>query len=98
MTPMKIVQFSRLPISLIQLNQTSSTPLTLDVQFQMTAPPSSVNDNHSIKIKNNSRMAIMLSGPSFRLTFVFSINSLILSGVPLTSFHLAIVIRNGKIV
>ena len=31
----------------------------------------------------------MLSGYSFRVAFVFSINSLILSGFPLTSFHLA---------
>ena len=31
----------------------------------------------------------MLSGPSFTSTFVFSINSLILSGFPLTSLHLA---------
>ena len=31
----------------------------------------------------------MLSCLSFRLVFVFSINSLILSGFPLTSFHLA---------
>ena len=31
----------------------------------------------------------MLSGPSFRSAFVFSINSLILSGFPLISFHLA---------
>ena len=31
----------------------------------------------------------MLLGPSFRLAFVFSINLLILSGFPLTSFHLA---------
>ena len=31
----------------------------------------------------------MLSSPSLRSTFVFSINSLILSGFPLTSFHLA---------
>ena len=30
----------------------------------------------------------MLSGRFFRLVFVFSINSLILSGFPLTSFHL----------
>ena len=30
----------------------------------------------------------MLSGPSFRSAFVLSINSLILSGFPLTSFHL----------
>ena len=31
----------------------------------------------------------MLSGPSFRSAFVFSINSLILPGFPLTSFNLA---------
>ena len=31
----------------------------------------------------------MLPGPSFRSAFVFSINLLILSGFPLTSFHLA---------
>ena len=31
----------------------------------------------------------MLSSPSFRSAFLFSINSLILSGFPLTSFHLA---------
>ena len=31
----------------------------------------------------------MLSGPSFRSAFIFSINSLILSGFPLTSFLLA---------
>ena len=30
----------------------------------------------------------MLSGPSFRSAFVFSVNSLILSGFPLASFHL----------
>ena len=31
----------------------------------------------------------MLSGPSFRLAFVFSINSYILPGFPLTFFYLA---------
>ena len=31
----------------------------------------------------------MLSSPSFRLTFVFSVNSLILSGFPLASCYLA---------
>ena len=31
----------------------------------------------------------MLSGPSCMLVFVFSINSLILSGFPLNYFHLA---------
>ena len=31
----------------------------------------------------------MLLGPFFRVAFVLSINSLIVSGFPLTSFHLA---------
>ena len=31
----------------------------------------------------------MLPGPSFRSVFVFSINSLMVCGFPLTSFHLA---------
>ena len=31
----------------------------------------------------------MLSGPSFRSTFAFSITSLTLSGFPVTYFHLA---------
>ena len=31
----------------------------------------------------------MLLYPSYRSAFVFSVNSLILSGLPLTSFHLA---------
>ena len=31
----------------------------------------------------------MLSSPSFRSAFVFSINPLVLSGFPLTFFHLA---------
>ena len=30
----------------------------------------------------------MLSGPSFMSAFIFSVNSLILSSFPLTSFHL----------
>ena len=34
-------------------------------------------------------MTIMLSGPFFMLPFLFNINSVILSGFPLTSFHLA---------
>ena len=33
----------------------------------------------------------MLSDPFFKLTFVFSINSIILPGFPLTSFYLSIV-------
>ena len=67
--------------------QSSSTSLTLDVQFQTNhLPPSllSLNDNQSIQ-----GWLFMLSSPSFKSAFVFSINSLILCSFPLTSFHLA---------
>ena len=49
---------------------------------------SSPNNNESIKRKSNDG-CYMLSSLFFRSTLVFSINSLILSGFPLTSFHLA---------
>ena len=55
--------------------QTSSTSLTLDVQSPPS--PASPNDNQAIERKHNPRM-----------TFLFSINSLILCGFPLISFHL----------
>ena len=85
--PWKLSNFQD-PLPPLSINvQNSSIPLTLDVQFQ-TNPPSS-NDNQSIKRKHNPRMTIMLPGPSFRSAFVFSINSLILPGFPLTSFDLA---------
>ena len=65
------------------------TPLTLDIQFQMNIPLPSPNNNQPIKRKQSKDQYYMLSGPSFRLLFVFSINSLIFPGFPLTSFHLA---------
>ena len=61
----------------------------LDFRRPISNNPASSNDNLSVRRKHNPRMTIMLPGPSFRSTFVFSINSLILSGFPLTSFHLA---------
>ena len=86
MTSMKIVQFSRLPTPLSIYVQNSSTLRTLDVHFQMN--PLSPNDNQSIKRKHNPKdHYFILSGSFFRSTFV-SINSLTLSGFPLTSFHL----------
>ena len=88
MLPMKIDQFSRPPTPPLSIYiQNSSNPLALDVQFQ-TIPPSSPKDNQSIKKIYNPSMTIMLSGSSCRSAFVFSINSLILSDFPLTSFHL----------
>ena len=66
--------------------QNSSTPLTLDVQFQTNPHLQMI----TIQLKENiiQGWLFMLSGPSFRSPFVFSINSFILSGFPLTSFHL----------
>ena len=53
--------------------RSSSTPLTLDVQFQ-TNPPRSPNDNQSIKRKHNPRMTIICfqTFPSGRLSFSVS--------------------------
>ena len=87
MMSMKIVQFPKPLPPLSIYVQNSSTPLTLDVQFQTNTPPtiSSPNNNQSFKRKHNPRMTIICS----RSAFVFSINSLILSGFPVTSFYLA---------
>ena len=78
--PLAVMQTPHPPLFIFVQN--SSTPLTLDVQFQ-TNPPfpkeNIIQRWHSY----------MLSGPSFRSAFVFSINSLALSGLPLTSYHLA---------
>ena len=88
--PWKLSSFQDLsPPSSIYVHN-SSTPLTSDVQFQT---------NSLLQMITNPRMTIiyiiqgwllyMLSGPSFRTAFVFSINSLILYGFLLTFFHLA---------
>ena len=73
---MKIVQFSRPPTLLSIYVQNSSTPLTLDIQFQTNHSPSP-NDNQSIKRKHNPRMTIICYQvlPSDQLSFdFFSIN------------------------
>ena len=94
MTSMKIVQFSRPP-------HPPPTPLSRHVPWTsnnfkqiIPRPPlgprvRSPNDNQLIKRKHNPRMNIMLSEFSFKSAFVFSISSLILSGFPMASFHLA---------
>ena len=63
------------PIPLSSYVQNSSTPLTLNVQ--------------QINKKQSNDGYYIWSGLSFRLAFVLSINSLILSGFPMTSFYLA---------
>ena len=76
-----VVQYSRPLTSFVLLRpKFFPSPMALDVKFQTKSPPSP-ND----KPKDDS---YMLSGPSFRSAFIFSINLLILSGFPSASFHL----------
>ena len=84
-TSMKIFRFQDNPLPFSNYVQNSPWPWTSDFK---EAPPSP-NNNQSVKRKNNPRMTIMLSGLSFRSTFVYNINSLVFSGFPFTSFHLA---------
>ena len=95
MTSMKIVQFLRPPPPPLSICvQNSTTPLSLDVQFKLNPPsPRQVLTN---QWKENTIQEWVLYVPSFRLLFVFSINSLISSGFPffclaflLNSFHRA---------
>ena len=86
MTSMKVVQFSR---------PSPPCPSTFNIfpspwpcMFNFKRPPSP-NINQSIKRKQSKDDYYMLSGPSFRLAFVFSINSLILSGFPMIYLPLA---------
>ena len=73
MTFMKIVRFSIPSTPLSIYFQNSSTPLTLDVQFQTTPHPhpSSSNENQLIKRKHNPRMSFICYQvlPSARLSF-----------------------------
>ena len=88
--PWKLSNFQDSPPLLVH-RPYSSTPLTLDVQFQ-TNPlltPSLQMIANQLKENIIQGWLFMLSGPSFRSAFIFSINSLILSGFPLTSFLLA---------
>ena len=90
MTSVKIVQFLRAPISLVHLRLKFSQRLDPGHPVPSKLSPFSRNYIQSIKRKHNPKDDYyMLSGPSFRLAFVFSINSLILPAFPLTSFHLA---------
>ena len=72
-TSMEIVHFSRPPPPLSIYVQTSSTLLTLNVQFQTNRPLSS-NDNLSIKRKLNPRMTVISYqvAPSVRFSFSVS--------------------------
>ena len=83
MTSMNIVQFSRPPTRFVHLrSNTLHQNLGRPISNEPLPPPPSLNDNQSVKSKHNPRMTIMLSGPSFRSAFVFSINLSVLSGFP----------------
>ena len=67
MTSMKIVQFSYSPPSTSKVHS-SSTPLTLNVQFQTKSP--SPDDNQSIKRKHPRMTINSLTSPGFSLTSI----------------------------
>ena len=92
MASMRIVQFPRSPTLFVQLRPIFIHPLDLGRPIPNEPPlPLSLslssNDNKSIKRKHNPRMTMICYQvfPSGRL--FFSINPLIFSGFPLTSFH-----------
>ena len=73
---MKIVQFSRPPTPLVHLRPKFYHPLDLGRSISNEPP-------FPLQMITNKLMTVMLSGPSGWLS------SFILSGFPLTSFHLA---------
>ena len=90
MTSKKTVQFLRPPTHLVQLRPKFFHHLDLGCPTSNEPLPSSLKDNQSIKRKHKPKDDYyMLSGLSFRSTFVLSINSLTLSSFSMISFHLA---------
>ena len=88
MTSMKIFQFSRPPTHFAQLRPKFLHPRDIgspNLNKPLSLPPSP-NDNQLIERKHNPRMTIICYQV---FVFVFSINSLIFPGFPLSSFHLA---------
>ena len=88
---MKTVQFLRPRTALVHLRPKFFQPLDhgRPISNEPPSPPSSPNDNQSIKRIQSKDDYYMLSGPSLRSAFVFNIKLLVLSCFPLTSFHLA---------
>ena len=92
MLSMKTVQFSNPPTPLVHPPSWLWTSNFKRIPPHPHRPlPSSPNGNKSIKRKHNPRITIIYYKvlPSIRSSFVFSMNSLILHGFPLASFHLA---------
>ena len=80
----------RLPTPLVHLRPKFFHPVDLGrpISTDPLSPPLQII---TIQLKENITQGwlCMLSGPSSRSAFVFNFNSLILSGFPLTNFHLA---------
>ena len=89
MTSIKIVQFSRPPHPCLSASYILLPPWLWTSNFKRTPSLFLQMTTNQLKESITQRWLFMLSGPSFRLPFVFSINSLILSGFSLTFFHLA---------
>ena len=83
MTSMKIAQFSKALTPLAHLRPKFFHPIDLGRPISNELPPIP-KDNQSIKRKQSKNEHYTISGSSFWLAFVFGINSLILSGLPLT--------------
>ena len=78
----------RFPTPFLQVGPKFFHSLKLGRPISTNGPPLQMITNQ-LKGKMILRWLYMLSGLSFRSAFVFSINSLILTGFLLTSFHLA---------
>ena len=82
----KLSNFQDPPTLLLHLRLKFFHPLELG--RPISSEPLSRNDNQ-LKETWSKDDYYMVSGLSFRSALIFSVNSLILSGFPLTSFHLA---------
>ena len=80
MTSMEITEFSRPPTPCLSTFKFLPPLWHWTSNFKRTSP---------LHMISNHDHQFMLSDPSFRSAFVFSINSLILSGFSLTSFNCA---------
>ena len=83
MTSMIIVKFSRPPTSLVYLHSKFFHPLDLRCPISNNLPNQPPPHPRSPFLLKNiiQGWLFMLPGPSFRLAFIFSINSLVLPGL-----------------
>ena len=91
MTSMKIVLFLRHPTILVHLRVKffHSPDLRRPVSSEILTDAANHDQLNQLIKKNIIQWGLLYVIRSFRSAFAFSINSLILSGFPLTSYHLA---------